>query len=385
MNETWWVKPEQLDDDQKAVVELSRDKSYLVIGPPGSGKTNLVLLRANYLVRSGRPNILILVLTRTLREFMASGSKTYAFAEQKIQTSLSWGKEFLWQHGVRFEGSGDFEDVRESLCLEIDKLVRTQKLARVYDAILLDEAHDYLPKEIALFSKLAKQIFAVADRRQKIYNGADAVETLESIVNEVHELHFHYRSGKKICIAADTVGKMTEGYEPLVKKCNYDDKAKPSTVIPFKCKDLPEQIAKIIKALKLQIKAYPDELLGVIVPRRDDMERVWEGLSASDIGSLCVHQSSQSGYEAFGDRRICVCTIHSAKGLEFRAVHIPACEGIKRFATQRRMMFTAITRAKTSLSIYYSEDLPGYLESALVAVKPPSGSPKLADLFGGER
>jgi KaiC/GvpD/RAD55 family RecA-like ATPase len=128
MNETWWVKPEQLDDDQKAVVELPRDKSYLVMGPPGSGKTNLVLLRANYLVRSGKPNILILVLTRTLREFMVSGSKTYAFAEDKIQTSVNWGKEFLWQHGVKFDDSGDFEAVRESLCAEIDKVVRTQKL-----------------------------------------------------------------------------------------------------------------------------------------------------------------------------------------------------------------------------------------------------------------
>jgi superfamily I DNA/RNA helicase len=254
----------------------------------------------------------------------------------------------------------------------------------VYDAILLDEAHDYLPKEIALFNRLAKQIFAVADRRQKIYNGADAVETLESAVNDIRELHFHYRSGKKICIAADAVGKVTDEYEPLVKKCNYDDKARPSTVMAFKCRDLAEQITKIIKTLKVQIKAYPDELLGVIVPRREDMEQVWNGLAASDIGNLCVHQSSQSGYEPFGNRKICVCTIHSAKGLEFRAVHIPACEGIKRFATQRRMMFTAITRAKTSLSIYYSDDLPGYLESALVALKPPSGSPKLAELFGGE-
>jgi superfamily I DNA/RNA helicase len=384
MNETWWVKPEQLDDDQKKVVELPRDKSYLVMGPPGSGKTNLVLLRANYLVRSGRPNILILVLTRTLREFMVNGSKTYAFADEKIQTSLNWGKEFLWQHHVKLDSSGDFEDVRESLCTEIDKVVRTQKLSRIYDAILLDEAHDYLPKEIALFSRLAKQIFAVADRRQKIYNGADAVETLESTVNEVYELRFHYRSGKRICVAADTVGKVTDTYEPLIKKCNYDEKARPSTVTSFRCKDLAEQITRIVKTLKLQTKAYPEEMLGVIVPRREDLDQVWQGLATSDIGHLCVLQSSQSGYESFGDRKICVCTIHSAKGLEFRAVHIPACEGIKRFATQRRMTFTAITRAKTALSIYYSDDLPGYLESALVAVKPQSGSPKLKELFPGD-
>jgi superfamily I DNA/RNA helicase len=197
-------------------------------------------------------------------------------------------------------------------------------------------------------------------------------------------LKFHYRNGKKICVAADTVGKISERYELLVKKCNYDEKARPSTVMPLKCKDLPEQIEKIIKTLKLQIKAYPDELLGVIVPRREDMEQVWQRLATSDIGNLCVHQSSQAGYQPFGDKKICVCTIHSAKGLEFRAVHIPACEGIRRFAAQRRMMFTAITRAKTSLSIYYSGDIPGYLESAFASVKPAGVTPKLSDLFPGE-
>ena len=42
MNDTWWVKQSQLDDDQKKVFTLPIDKDHLVKGPPGSGKTNLL-------------------------------------------------------------------------------------------------------------------------------------------------------------------------------------------------------------------------------------------------------------------------------------------------------------------------------------------------------
>ena len=46
------------------------------------------------------------------------------------------------------------------MCLE---LFTRKKLENLYDAIILDEAHDYLPEEVELFSKLGSTLFAVAD------------------------------------------------------------------------------------------------------------------------------------------------------------------------------------------------------------------------------
>ena len=57
MDETWWRSPDQLDPDQQEIVSLPLEGSHLVVGPPGSGKTNLLLLRASYLARAGFPNI----------------------------------------------------------------------------------------------------------------------------------------------------------------------------------------------------------------------------------------------------------------------------------------------------------------------------------------
>jgi hypothetical protein len=48
---------------------------------------------------------------------------------------------------------------------------------------------------------------------------------------------------------------------------------------------------------------------------------------------------------------------------------------------QKRIAYTAMTRGKTTLSIYYTAKIPGYLEQAKVAVEPPKPKPQLKDLF----
>jgi hypothetical protein len=48
---------------------------------------------------------------------------------------------------------------------------------------------------------------------------------------------------------------------------------------------------------------------------------------------------------------------------------------------QKRIAYTAITRAKTTVSIYFTGKIPGYLEEAQVAIEPPKPKPALKDLF----
>lgn len=76
MEATWWTRPEHLDTEQRDVVSLPLAGNHLVIGPPGSGKTNLLLLRASYLQANGINNFQLLTVGRVLREFLASGSAT---------------------------------------------------------------------------------------------------------------------------------------------------------------------------------------------------------------------------------------------------------------------------------------------------------------------
>src|SRR5262245_41448394 len=102
MADGWWRGKEQLDSDQKKVITLPEDKSYLVVGPPGSGKTNLLILRANFMYLADKPNILVILFTRSLKEFIATGGAEYAFPDSKVVTSRKWQQDFLKEHGISF-------------------------------------------------------------------------------------------------------------------------------------------------------------------------------------------------------------------------------------------------------------------------------------------
>lgn len=381
---TWWIGEGELDPDQKAVTSIEGDGSHLVLGPPGSGKTNILLLRANYLTLADKPNIAIVVFTRTLKKFIASGGKEYLFPESKIMTCNAWQKDVLFQYGVKLELPKDFDEQRNYLAEQISALIKRKKLSKIYDAILLDEAQDYTPDEITLFKQLSGELFAVADSRQQIYadepNDAEPLAAIRAAVDKVHELRYHYRNGREICRLADLIAKDKENYQPLLNFCNYIEAANPSSVTVFRG-TLAEQCREIAAALRNQLKVYQNELLAVVCAKRDHLLEVFRLLqSEKDIApKLCKIDEDEAAFD--GTKPICVSTIHGAKGLEVRALHFAAAEHVKRVPHQRNVGFTAITRAKTSLGIYHEDDLKGWFEAAVEGMKPPKPTPKLSDLF----
>ena len=128
MNETWWVADGQLDEDQRRVVSLPLDESQLIVGPPGSGKTNLLVLRAKYLTLAKRPNFQIVVFTRALREFIAAGADAYNVPSEKIVTSHKFFRDLLFQYGVSVAESENFSEQRRLLVEGVSKVVHKDKL-----------------------------------------------------------------------------------------------------------------------------------------------------------------------------------------------------------------------------------------------------------------
>lgn len=353
INDTWWVNPKQLDEDQKLVISAPLDKSHLVLGPPGSGKSNLLLLRADYLQKAGHPNSVILVFTRQLQEFMAAGSSNYSFPASKIKTSRSWMLNLLKQHDININLSRDFEQSRNQVLDAVEQLVQSKRIGRIYESILLDEAQDYLPGEIQIFSKLCKHMFVVADLRQKIYLGDDSINIIQSKVDQTHTLRFHYRNGLNICRLADGIAKESEDYQFLASTSNYDENTTPSTVEVIQTNTLEKQCDIIFERIKVQLKAYPNEHIGIITPRRQELSSLSQFFMQTSLYSDDLLQVREDGYEYLDHNRpVILTTLHSAKGLEFRALHIAALDFVTHFKKQRNMCFTAVTRAKTVLCVY---------------------------------
>jgi len=380
---TWWVKSSELNDEQKTVITLDIDKSHLVVGPPGSGKSNLLLLRGQYLIRAGRPNIAIVSFTRTLQEFMRLGGAQYKLPAERVFTLRQWQRDLLWQYGVKLEKAADFKAERAQLVAAVTDVIKKRGLKRLYDAVLLDEAQDYSSEEINTFRTLANSVFAVADSKQQIYEGVDVVSMMKNDLGSAVQLKFHYRNGMAICRVADKIAKVTDGYLSLEDTAQYNEKALPSRVQSSRHASIDEQIGAALASVRLQLKAYPDEYIGILCPRREELAKVAEKAKLDPALKDKVIHLADEDYAGVAEpgRSVWLCTTHSAKGLEFRALHILGAEFFKKFPTQRNLTYVSVTRAKTSLNIYHTDALAGYLESALA---PPKKAPSVDDLFGEE-
>lgn len=382
MEASWWTNPSDLDEDQRKVVALSTTQDHLVVGPPGSGKTNLLLLRAAYLHRQGIANIVVLTFGRVLREFLAAGAQHYPFAKDKVQTYVRWGAELLRANGVDFEEADDFDETRSKLFAALFKIANEGRRENIHDVILIDETQDYSEDEIALIKRFGDRIFAVGDQNQRITDKKGALDKLVSLGAERATLTSHYRNGLTICRVADGIKNLIDQPEGLEATSNYDEATFPSTVDVFGGRSLEAQIAEAIPRIQTQLQAYPGEMIGVFCPRVQDLDFVSQQLAASAIGGD-LHVQRAGAYSSFSpDRLVVLSTTIGAKGLEFRAVHILAADKLKKFPTQKNLSYTAVTRTKTSLSVYHDEGLAGYFEKGLGACRSRKPAlPSLDDLF----
>jgi superfamily I DNA/RNA helicase len=376
---SWWLDITDLDEDQKDVIELPASGDYLILGPPGSGKTNLLLIRAEYLIRTGQPNVFVLMFNDPLHDFVVRGGAHYDVPPEKIRKILSWEMVFLREHGANVTDfpEEDLGEKRKALADRVLKLLAANpKLEKHVEHLLIDEVQDCLPEELEVFFRCANHVCFAGDNRQRIFSPHSVIEALQKRVKTI-ELKTHYRIGHEICRAADAVGKTT-GFPSIEENCNYRDAE--SKVHFHRCGDDAEQVKSIIDTLKLQLTAYPDELLAVVAPRKTDRDFVRAQLEASTLASLLLPPRRSGGNDP--SQRIYVAHLTEVKGLEFRTIHLALMQHLYKLGeNQKRIAYTAITRAKTTASIYFTGRIPGYLEQAQAAVEPPKPKPALSDLF----
>jgi superfamily I DNA/RNA helicase len=275
----------------------------------------------------------------------------------------------------------DLKKRREAICSRLVTYLEEAGKREILDTILVDEIQDYTIKEIELLGMMAKNLFLVGDIRQQIYQSAALAKAIDGVVpkeNQI-ELRFHYRVGQAICRLADRIAKPARGHKLIFDGCCYDEKKVESSVRVVQG-NLADQFDKLAESLIEQIDAYPDELIGVMCPRNETLSSIVDHLESLFPGKLTVHR--QGDYPSFSTEKPIVCsTLHNGKGLEFRCVHILATELLEGMPHNRELIYTGVTRAKTSLRIYHDAPLLAYLADALAEDETPIPVPSPDDLF----
>lgn len=388
MKNTWWVKADQLDADQRRVIALPRGGSYLLFGPPGSGKTNLLLLRAAFLGKAGFGDLAILTFTRALRDYLSVGAAQYRIQPERVQTLREWLMERIRELGISIPtdlGSLDLLEQRRRVSALVLSHLAQRDIGVLVECVLVDEAQDLLDEEIEVLLRLCRTFFAVADLRQRIYEPTGALDKLRKSASQTLVLRRHYRNGIRICQVADRIASPWKDSPRVTEDALYDESRLTSEVRAHRLSSPNEQYSEICKAAAVQIRAFPGELIGVLAPTN---AAVLEFLTATHGTAIEGKVVSREQLEALGlaatEGTIVALTMHASKGLEFRCVHLARAELLKRMPLQRQLAYTAVTRAKTLLDIYSTGSLPGYVEAALSDVSPPAVPPTLESLFPGD-
>lgn len=377
----WWAKRDQLDPNQvKLIEELPLDGNNLVVGPPGSGKTNILLRRAQYARMQGRPNVTVLTFTRPLTEFLRTGcfagDGRELFPPALLNTYESWQREIHRHNNVPLPDEGlGFEERKRELAKSTLAVLKNNAIPK-YDALFVDEAQDLLDEEIDLILAVSNNVFCVGDEHQKIYSNVSGLSVLRAKVPRLaeHKLPFHYRLAPEICEVADRI-QVSSGVGTLSDTQQYQG-PRPGRVDVHGPLPRAEQVARAVASLQDQIRVYGDlvrdgDKLGVIVPRQSDRDDVLRLLDAdaglAGLGQI-VRARGAEGDRGFNptidpSKPILILSVKGAKGLEFRSVQWLFADDLENVFTPE-VYYTVVTRAKTSLDIYFTSKLPKELAKA---------------------
>lgn len=386
MNKSWWRSKNELDEDQKAFIQLPAHGRYSLVGPPGSGKTNLLLLRAQFIAGMGEKNVLIVTYTKALADFIRTGiGSTGLILPTQVRTYHSWASSHILENlGHRAIPKGvDFDDAARLSILEMLREANARlPTKKLFSAIFVDEAQDLTADELEVLLSLSDNVAICGDARQGIYE-RDGLSVVDILGLQAHTLKRHFRIGQKIAKVADRLMPPENPADSLEAMSNYDLKNQgESSAHMNPCSNCDEQFEKMLEKIRIQLDAFKDDTIGIFCAKRETLQDLRVRFNKTNLAKqVCVHGVDDDSTFS-GNKPIHVLTMHASKGTEFRAVHLFAAEELASYPLNRRRLgFTAITRAKTALNAYRTGDTNQPLENAFAQPK----HMELDDLFPGDQ
>lgn len=264
--------------------------------------------------------------------------------EARMGINIIFDRYIDFQHKKK---SWDWEDTPHKA---LEALENGHPLQHYYDAVLIDEAQDFAPSWIAVIKQILKPrgyLFMCEDPSQSIFRLHSWQERGVSIVGRTRILNVPYRSTRAI---SEVAHRLIEG------DTSIQDQVKP---------ELKTYV--LVEGQPPTLENYPSESAEVASIRQAVEHLVDSGISPKQIAILCPHKRQKANYANELRSGICVANFFAMKGLEFRVVFIPHLHTLFNGAEdtdigkQKRLLFTAMTRACEQLTLSFCGELPASL------------------------
>lgn len=315
----WDVTEETMDDDQLDLIEYTDDKSMLVAGCAGSGKSVIAMHKAEQLHKKGQ-DVILIAYTRSLSRFMKNG---------KADSSFRFFHHHLWKYKLKMPKA---------------------------DYIIVDEIQDFTREEIQEFINATRKHFLFfGDTAQSIYRqyGKQTMTIAQiSAMTGLNTLQLfnNYRLPRPVAkITQDYVGVDVQEYKEKV----YQNK---ETELPHFIHFDNEQ--KQIEALLRLVKDNVGRNIGILLPNNPEVIRISQEFMDNDVECEFKYNKGDNDFDYvdnldFNTVLPKILTYHSAKGLQFDMVILPMYNGANDDES-RKALYVAMTRTMHSLYILYS-------------------------------
>ncbi|MDD2923630.1 NERD domain-containing protein/DEAD/DEAH box helicase [Rhodoferax sp.] len=360
-----------MDLQQEQLARSLGDGHRVIHGVAGSGKTMILGYRAEYLARACTPTakpILILCFNEPLGVKLASSMEAKGLSDRAhVRHFHRWCRDQLVAFGQtlpdsRLTVSAKMDDMVHRVITAVD---RRQIPSGQYQAVMIDEGHDFAPEWLKLVTQMVdpatNSLLVLYDDAQSIYERARSKQfSFKSVGIQAQGrttiLKINYRNTRQILHTASLVAA------DLLTADDCDDDGV-LLLKPVSCgRDGPEPIIIQLPTLREEAEAIADHLA----------QAHKEGFAWGDMAVLCAdtktrdlcartlaqHKLPVENRLGIGDydptsNKIKVMTMKVSKGLEFPVValpgvgHMPAAGEEEKEAA--RVFYVAATRATQRL------------------------------------
>lgn len=367
-----------MDLQQEQLARSMGEGHRVIHGVAGSGKTLILGYRAEHLAKFCTRPILVLCYNKTLATKLGSVMQAKGLQDRvHVATFHAWCVRQLKAYNIVMPPPAKWgeEDAFFKSCVE--RVIRALDSKHIpsaqYDAVLIDEGHDFKPEWFKLVVQMihpdTKSLLVLYDDAQSIYNGP-----------------------KKLRFSFSSVGIQAQGRTTILK-LNYRNTAEILAVARafaadlLKPSDTEEDLAPTVqpmsagrrgpKPVLIKLPSLKEEAVH-LADRLKEANRT--GMAWHDMAVLYRHyavgrdvadtlkrvgvpyqwqQDKKQKFNLMHDS-VKLITLHSSKGLEFPLVCIPAIgspigeeQGL---GDEARLLYVAMTRATQELVMTHHEE-----------------------------
>jgi Nuclease-related domain/AAA domain/UvrD-like helicase C-terminal domain len=366
-----------MDLQQELLARSLGEGHRIVRGVAGSGKTLILAFRAEYVARAANRPVLVLCYANGIAGRLENAMQDRGIEDRVIVSTFhSWCWNMLRTYGISTPSGKDMPNYGERLATGVQAVIDAVEGGHIpggqYDAVLIDEAHDFEPQWLALAAKMVnpdtKSLMIVYDDAQAIYKGRSRPVWKQLGIEasgRTTVLKVNYRNTTQILrfackFAADILGAPgvcaddedaillpedagRQGLEPEVRKCvNLDAEA--------------HALAEWL--VGRHAAGYQWGHMAVLYPEHSIGKRFDKILGKQGI-PVDVAKNNRNRVQVDYDA-VRLLSMHTAKGLEFPCV---AIGGLGALASESieddvRLTYVAITRATHEAFLTYSHMTP---------------------------